>query len=307
MIPTAIAKAFLLSRYLKTSSKHLLYSRARSVIPQNNNFDVIRLFAALLVLFSHSFPLVDGENRNEPLAILSGGEATFGSVAVYVFFVISGFLVTMSYESTQNVRKFLAKRFLRIYPALIPLLLLTVFVLGPIVTSLSSMEYFLNGRSYNYLNNLRLFKLQYDLPGVFENNPYKSAVNGSLWTLAYECSCYLIVAVLGLIGALKKRHFVLFLFLATFLPLPLNFIHPNVQVLSDLFKYFSGGMLAYLYFDRISFSKKYVFVVLAATVLAMITPQLKFLLVPFGSYLIIKTAFMSFPKLPNVTKYGDLS
>jgi peptidoglycan/LPS O-acetylase OafA/YrhL len=43
------------------------------------------------------------------------------------------------------------------------------------------------------------------LPGVFSNNPYPAAINGSLWTLFYEVTCYAAVAVVGVLGLMLRR------------------------------------------------------------------------------------------------------
>ncbi len=63
----------------------------------SNNLDFLRLFFAILVVFSHSFPLGEGHERNEPLHVLTRGQATFGGLAVEAFFVISGYLITQSW------------------------------------------------------------------------------------------------------------------------------------------------------------------------------------------------------------------
>ena len=103
---------------------------------RKNNFDFIRLMAASLVIFSHCFPLtLPSENAEEPLMIVSGGQITLGNLSVMIFFVVSGFLITQSFVYSQDLRKFLLARVLRIFPALIFLILATVFILGPIVST----------------------------------------------------------------------------------------------------------------------------------------------------------------------------
>jgi len=146
-------------------------------LPQRggNNFDFIRLVAASLVVFSHSFILAEGTDGREPLYFLTAGREDLGQVAVATFFVISGFLITMSFESSRSIGNYLWKRVLRVFPALIILLLLTTFVLGPLATNLSLKDYFSQGHTYSYLTNVRLFRLQYDLPGLFQENPYPNA------------------------------------------------------------------------------------------------------------------------------------
>lgn len=79
--------------------------------------------------------------------------------------------------------------------------MLTIFVVGPIFTTFKFSKYFSDDAILLYLlRNLSLKWLQYDLPGVFRDNPYPAAINGSLWTLFYEVTCYGAVAVVGVSG-----------------------------------------------------------------------------------------------------------
>ena len=71
-------------------------------------------------------------------------------MAVEVFFVTSGFLVAGSLINRRNVIAFLWARALRIYPALLVMLALTVFVLAPSLTSLSLADYFTAQQTYEY-------------------------------------------------------------------------------------------------------------------------------------------------------------
>lgn len=101
---------------------------------RTGNFS-IRL--ALLVLFSHHFPL---SGRTEPTV---SGWDTFGFVAVAIFFAISGFIMPQSYDSAGNFIAFMAKRFRRIFPGLIVCCFLMVYVIGAIFTETSILAYFL--------------------------------------------------------------------------------------------------------------------------------------------------------------------
>jgi peptidoglycan/LPS O-acetylase OafA/YrhL len=87
---------------------------------RDNNFNLIRIFAAALVLYSHSFDLF---GLTEPLGNLLGH--TFGSVAVDVFFITSGLLIARSLYTRNNLPAFVKARVLRIYPALIVAVLFT--------------------------------------------------------------------------------------------------------------------------------------------------------------------------------------
>lgn len=159
----------------------------------SNNFNPIRLFAAWLVLFSHSYHL-SGQPYAEPLMRLTGNQMTFGTFAVGVFFAISGYLITGSAYSRSTLWSFLDARIRRIFPALIAVLLLSALVLGPLMTQLPLSDYFASSAVATYvLRNAALWRLQFELPGVFAANPYGAAVNGSLWTLPIEFGLYLAV------------------------------------------------------------------------------------------------------------------
>src|SRR4051794_11831245 len=97
----------------------------RSDLLRSNNFDFFRLAMATLVIYSHTFPLLYGSNQGiEPLARVTGGQLTFGALAVDVFFIISGFLITMSWQHSRGTFDFLKRRLRRIAPAYLCAMLL---------------------------------------------------------------------------------------------------------------------------------------------------------------------------------------
>jgi len=162
-----------------------------AVKSRENNFDVLRLFGALLVLVSHSYAL---SGKAEPT--IAG--VSFGAVGVFIFFGISGFLVTKSWVHQPRLGAFFAKRALRILPALLLVSLLTAYVIGPLVTTTSLQSYFGSPLTHAYALRNATLRTDYLLPGVFAHNAYPSAVNGSLWTLPTEARAYAGVAILGL-------------------------------------------------------------------------------------------------------------
>lgn len=166
---------------------------------RGNNLDLVRFVAAALVLVSHSYTLTG--YGGEPALFAYG---TLGGLAVVVFFLISGFLVTASWQRNPHLLAFARNRALRIMPALVVVVLLCVLVLGPWLTTLPLGEYLVHPQTRQYLANVTFTRLHYALPGVFADNPYANAVNGSLWTLPIEVAMYVGVALLALSGLLRR-------------------------------------------------------------------------------------------------------
>jgi peptidoglycan/LPS O-acetylase OafA/YrhL len=130
---------------------------------------------------------------------------TLGTLSVFAFFAISGFLIARSYERQASVQRWLAARVLRIFPGLAVVLLLSAFVLGPLVTTLPLRAYFTDRATLEYVpRNLSLVWSSPDLPGVFKDNPLAGMVNGSIWTLYWEFLCYGLVLVMGFVGAFRS-------------------------------------------------------------------------------------------------------
>jgi len=121
------------------------------------------------VIVSHESALLPN-GGTEPLTWLGGGFATLGTVAVDVFFVTSGFLVTRSLLERRSLRHFVAARLLRVLPGLAVMLVLTAYVLGPLFTSLPVTSYLTDPAVPDYVArnlNLAVDDPQWTLLGVF--------------------------------------------------------------------------------------------------------------------------------------------
>ncbi|MET3132125.1 peptidoglycan/LPS O-acetylase OafA/YrhL [Oxalobacteraceae bacterium GrIS 1.11] len=222
---------------------------------QGNNFNLIRLLAAWLVLFSHSYHLT-GFGAAEPLYHLTAEKLTFGTLAVGVFFSISGYLITASAYARASFVEFLIARMRRIFPALIAVVLLSALLLGPAMSSLGAADYFANHAALTYIiRNITMFRLQYTLPGVFETNPLSAAVNGSLWTLPVEFSLYLAVGggvlVLRRLGLLKRSVLPLCALAATCLWCWYAVLHGSKSGTLLLVPYFMLGAICRICRDRL--------------------------------------------------------
>lgn len=162
------------------------------MIRATNNLDAMRLLAALAVIVGHSFTLTGVAAAPRVLGI------PIHSLGLYAFFAISGYLISTSWHRNPNLVAYLTNRCLRIFPALILVVLATTFLIGPAVSVLSSIDYFRSDLVYKYLLNIFL-TAQYQLPGVFETGHRSTAVNGVLWTLGLEFICYLTIAAIGIL------------------------------------------------------------------------------------------------------------
>lgn len=171
---------------------------------RDNNFNLLRVTLATLVVLSHSYGLTGGWGTIEPLENILGFR--LGTLSVFGFFAISGFLITRSFDRSRTISEWIAARIARIYPALTIVIIIMAFVLGSYFTKLSTSEYLRNPGVYKYLvTHFFMLDPGGKLPGVFENLPIAGYVNGPLWTIMYELICYFGLLVFGVLGLLKFR------------------------------------------------------------------------------------------------------
>lgn len=209
-------------------------------------FDYSRLVLALWVILWHNFVLVDGHARFEPFH--DRPIMVLIRVVLPMFFALSGFLVSSSLERTAGLGVFLWHRVLRIFPALTVEVLLSAFVLGPLVTVLPLTAYFSHHAFYTYMLNI-LGLIHFYLPGVFLDNPM-SAVNGSLWTVPSELECYIAISVLFLLGITRRTPMLLLVYALGVALLIWYQIHYNVPIRPAVDRYnltlnFIAGMVVY--------------------------------------------------------------
>ncbi len=171
-------------------------------VGKTNNLTFIRLVAALSVIYGHTSAIVAGASAD--WVAVTTGYAFLGGVAVDLFFLISGFLVTASILSG-GLKNFVVSRVLRIYPALWVNLILVTFVLGSIVTTLTVTEYLAHEDVWVYFKGLAFtYKGGFFLPGVFTQN-HNLAVNGSIWSVLLEVWLYIVVALFYIFGIMRSR------------------------------------------------------------------------------------------------------
>ncbi|UVS76392.1 acyltransferase [Actinokineospora sp. UTMC 2448] len=224
-----------------------------------DGFGTLRIVAAVLVIVDHCAPLTNHGGSVLPTWL----GIDLGAVMVAAFMALSGYQVMGSWRRDPNLWRFTVRRLLRIMPGLAVVLLASVLVLGPIMTELSASAYFAHPNTWSYLgNNLLVFPMQYSLPGVFPGHPVPHAVNGSLWSLPVELLGYALVALFGLLGAVRRRYIVVLgavLFAAVFeraitnqVELPRVTLEVLTLPLVQYLAIYCVGMAAYLF--RVKFT-----------------------------------------------------
>ena len=254
----------------------------------DNSLNFIRYIAAFMVFVTHSIVLRGGET----LSILT---IHLGRLGVYIFFIISGYLVSKSWDRSPHLLIYFKKRALRIFPALVVCVFLSVFLLGAFVTLLPIKIYFQDILTYKYLLNSILY-IVYQLPGVFTHLPYPNVVNGSLWTLPVEFFMYIIVALLGFVfKANRYIYFIsllLFLFLYFFIKNPIIFYATDFRAIFHFGIFFIIGALIQKFYLQPLFTLK-------ATILS-------FVLIVFFYLLNLPVLYSLWISLPVIVLYFGL-
>ena len=294
-------------------------STAMPLASQNrrNNFNFLRLLFATLVILSHSSELIDG-NRSRELLTEVFHTLSFGEFAVDGFFLLSGYLIVQSWESRPRIWPFLKKRVLRIYPGFIVASLICAFVVGPLAAE--PAEYFSRFQWIRFIKDLFLLHVP-AVPPVFKGTSYP-LVNGAMWTISLEFKCYLLVLLLGLVGAVKARGVWLALALTVFgvfvvskMGLHFDFLRWHLSLNNPLIRlsafFFAGGCF-YLYRDELSLHARlsptlaWLCVGLLLTLLfspLLAEPALALL----GGFLLLHFAFMRIPALVRFQTAPDIS
>lgn len=179
--------------------------------PRANSIGFLRWLMAFMVIFSHAGPLA-GFYGGKDLGTQWSNEQSFGGVAVCGFFFFSGFLITKSRMGRSSTPRYFWRRAMRIIPAWWLTLVLTAFVLGPIAwqreegTSDGYFDATFDSPLTYFVNNMWLTIGQPNIAGMGESTVYGASTwNGSAWTLIYEFRAYILVGVLGMVGALSNR------------------------------------------------------------------------------------------------------
>jgi len=279
---------------------------------KDNFFTPLRLVLAVIVMIGHCFYVTsEMGSLAEPRIFF---DYPPGFLAVNVFFIVSGFLVTKSVMYRGASADFVSARILRIMPALIAHILFLMFVMGPFVTSLPLKAFFTHPEFLTQpLKALTFYRTEMVLPGALENN-HANVSSATLWTLRYELMAYLGTGLLFYLGFMKQRWMIMaqFLILATlWYVVHFTGIYDNllgtIQRILRLGMGYSIGAAIYAYRDKISFH------ILGIPILGFIavtlhdTIMFKVMTDIWLAYIIFWIAYIKIPKLEGLQNMTDIS
>lgn len=245
-----------------------------------SGFDYMRLLLALSVIAFHSIVTSYGMGAQKEL-LASAWRAPLATI-LPMFFALSGFLVAGSFERSKWLVSFLGLRVLRIVPALAVEVLISALILGSVFTILPLADYVSDPKFANYFLNI-LGHIQYELPGVFLDNPNPETVNGQLWTVPWELVCYILCAGLALFKIFARRHLLALLVVgcygAYFVKLIYTLFFQEARIYQvgglaghTLVMVFATGLLFYRYRDKIIYSRALFLVSLLASFALLAIP-----------------------------------
>lgn len=280
---------------------------------RDNCFDFLRFLFAFNVVLGHLMGIALIPELQQYCGWFDTGLSVTG------FFVISGFLITQSYERS-TLKSYFIKRVKRLLPAY--LFVVIGCAIGLVtISSLSAIDYFSSPDFWKYLGANLCFMnfLHPSLPGVFESPLiYDTSVNGSLWTLKIEVGFYLILPLLMLWLRKAKQPW-----LIIFIIYILSIIYNNgfnklgdysqnhvytflARQLPGYMSYFCVGMITYLYKERFLLYKNYLLIP-AIIVFAIEYHFGLDILFPLAWGVIVLWSAYSLKALNNFAKYGDIS
>lgn len=269
--------------------------------------DGLRLAAALLVLVSHAMLTRAGVPPDDPVSQVL---ADAGVGGVYVFFIISGFLLSRSLDREGDALRFAVNRVLRIYPGFVACVLVTALAFGAMGSSLSPGAYFTDIELWRHLRlTLDCLCSNAWLPGVWNyagDEAMRQVVNGSLWSLSAEVLSYLLLLALWLL--LRSVPATVLVLVALTLATRISgLVFDRLAGVSFTLPYFTGGAVAYLVVRAWGVRTGVAWACGAVVLLAAATGHMAAALVTFGAYALVwlGTRDNALSRLSSRT--GDLS
>lgn len=272
-----------------------------------DNFLLLRIVAASLVIYGHA-PAIAPAVEGPDWFVRTGFGVYSGEIAVNVFFLISGFLVTGSYLRQDSLARFLKLRALRLMPGFLVSLLLLAYLLGPMLTRLPLADYLSHPQTWQYVwKNIWLSSdMAWQLPGVFEGAK-TATINGSQWTLPAEVRMYLLLGVLGAIGVYATKRVALCILPALAVAgLLWPYLFPLHSGWFRVGGYFLLGTAIFVFRDRVRIRLE---LVVALALLAILTRHLPVYPQVFALALAATVLFLAYMTRPLhwLERFGDPS
>lgn len=260
---------------------------------RQNNFDIIRLLLATVVIFFH-VGYVSGAKIFE-----SYPRYFSGHLAVEGFFAISGFLIFASYERSSSLTDYFVKRAARILPGYWLATAFCLFIafcydsfhVGPFLLANLTFANFLAG----------------SIPGVFASNPM-SGMNGALWTIKIEVMFYIAVPVIVWLCRRIHRDAVLWtLFVLSIIYRVAMADHNTLALqLPGQLSFFMIGALIHYHLDFFEAHGKWLTLAAALLYIGHVATGW-FALRPAGVATLTLSASLLFPHIQGPTRWGDFS
>lgn len=277
----------------------------------DNFFTPMRLFFALMVVAGHTYIIALKDVTAEP-SLFFHYKPSY--LAVNLFFIASGFLVTKSMLYRGDMAEFSSARILRIFPALAVHVLFVMFIMGPFVTSLPLKEFFSDPQFYTQpFQVLSFYKTEMIMPGALETN-HEPIASAAIWTLRYEVLAYIGTAIAFSIGLLRKK----WMLLAQFVGFAVLWaaahgmgyydkVPATVQSILRFGMAYGLGAAIYAYREKLSFSFIGVFVTGLVTALFHGTIAFEMMTNIWLAYIIFWAAYVKVPTLDGLKKLSDVS
>jgi len=277
----------------------------------DNFFTPLRFIFAYMVLIGHAFVVIGGNSDSEPHIFY---QLTFSYMAVNLFFIASGFLVTGSMLYRKNIESFASARILRIFPALIVHVLLIMFVFGLLTTSLSFIDYITDPDTLKQpFIVLTFIDTEMALPGILPHNNEHIA-SATLWTLRYEVLAYIGTFLAFSLGLMKHRWMILaqFLIFAITIPLAYQFgiyekLPATLQACLRFGLCYGLGAAIYAYRDKLKFHILAIPALILLTSLSHNTVLFEVIGAVTAAYMLFWAAYIILPSLNFLRKCDDVS
>lgn len=283
---------------------------------RNNGLTLMRLLLSILVVLAHSYDL-GGFGEDKFFYVITRGQEGSGEVAVKSFMLLSGLLVSASFER-QPLKQYFINRSLRIYPGYLCSILIIAFLFGPIIAVLSNIDLQTYFSTYNHspwsyvVKNSLLAIRQTGILNLLEKNPYPNYIAGSHWTIWLEFQGYFVIAICGLLGLLKNFRFLLIPFTCLYILSLASIYNSNSLLYLDdrkieLGLYLLSGMILYVVRNKILINEKGFLFTMLVFLLCVLLPIYDWVMPFFLGYLILSLARILSVYFKNIEEIGDFS